>query len=161
MELTKTNQLIFSGLVMRLSYVTDKSHAQIQDLKVDALDLKIRSECKINSFMTEVPTICFYLIRTSVINELIAFFALPMFWAILKILKQLLRVFICVSGGFINVDAYSKQVPCFKALIHFHKLQLGKVLFTQQLVSYFFSDFIEFCWFFTCFIGLCLNINDK
>ena len=50
---------------------------------------------------------------------------LCMFRATLKTLKQLLRAFSRVCGSFTDCDAY------FKALTHFLKLQLGKVLFRQ------------------------------
>ena len=48
-------------------------------------------------------------------------FTLSVFWAAFKTLTQLLPVFIRVSGSFIDFDT------SFKALIHFLKLQLGKI----------------------------------
>ena len=53
------------------------------------------------------------------------FMALPMFRAIFKTFKRLFHTFICVYGSFIDFDV------CFKALIHFLKLQLGKFFYSQ------------------------------
>ena len=51
-----------------------------------------------------------------------------MSWAIFNALKQLLWKLIHASSSFIDLDGH------FKALKHFPKLQLGKVLFAQYLI---------------------------
>ena len=61
-------------------------------------------------------------------------FTLSLFGAIFKTLKQILHVLI-VFGSFIDIDAY------FKALIHFLKLHLEKVLLRPTL-------FVGRCYFF-------------
>ena len=66
-----------------------------------------------------------------------------------KSFQQLLYAFIRV----VDFDTY------FKALISFHKLHLGKVLFSQQLVNcfnVFFSAFLGFVSFFSLFYWLML-----
>ena len=64
-----------------------------------------------------------------------------MFWAIFKTLKQILYVFIYVSGSFIDFDA------CFKALMH-----LGKGSVQPITHSLFFSGFVSFLLVFCLFL---------
>ena len=82
----------------------------MNDFKISAHDLKIKNQSKIIS-------------------------ALGLAYVLGHILKKKKLLFallvIPISGSFINFDAY------FKALIHFHTLQLGKALFSQQLVQLF------------------------
>lgn len=80
-------------------------HWQMQALKVDGSNFKIRNQYKI------INVIHFAYVQ----------------WYF-KTLKQLLDASICVSDSFTNFDAY------FKALVNFLKLQLGKVLFSQHLI---------------------------
>ena len=77
--------------------------------------------------------------RSEIIAKLIALLVLFMFWAIFKNFKQILCTFIHILGSFVVFDAY------FKALIHFDKRQLGKCLFSQQLLYCFFLGFVGNC----------------
>ena len=65
-------------------------------------------------------------------SMLIALFTLSMLRAIFKTFKQQLHAFTRVSSSFIDFEAY------LKALIHFLKVPLGKVLFKVLLIFYAF-----------------------
>ena len=80
--------------------------------KISAYDLKIKNQSKIISALG-LAYILGHILKKKKKKLLFALLVIP------------------ISGSFINFDAY------FKALIHFHTLQLGKALFSQQLVQLF------------------------
>lgn len=80
------------------------------------------------------------ILKLEIKAKVIVLFTLSIFWVIFETLKQLIRAFIHVPVSFIECTAY------FKALIHFHKLQLGRLCLASNsfTVSFHFQAFFGF-----------------
>lgn len=84
------------------------------------------------------------ILKLEIKAKVIVLFTLSIFWVIFETLKQLIRAFIHVPVSFIECTAY------FKALIHFHKLKLGRFCLANNSFTAFshvllgFVNFLPF-----------------